>query len=386
LHNAGLDGTGILIGIMDTGFDTTHAAFTRLRSERLILHTRDFINDDSDVMDSLDIQRSHGTAVLSVLAGFDEGNLIGPAFGAHLALAKTEILPGEDQAEEDYWVAAAEWMESLGVDIISSSLGYIDWYDTTQLDGRTAVITLAADAAAALGVVVVNAAGNEGNTTWRKVIPPADGLSVIAVGGVDSDSNVIGFSSRGPTADGRIKPDVCALGAGNYVADYFGGYGFSSGTSFAAPLISGGIALLLQGHPDWTPDDVTQNLKRASSRAFGPDNAFGWGIPNFVRAYYGLPFEPEDRPSIEIIPQPAEDSVTFRILVPQASNIVFSIHEISGAEVIEWTRYVNEPSTVAIKWNGINHKGKRVASGIYICNLKTSDSNARGKFFFISRR
>ena len=386
LHNAGLSGAGILVGVMDTGFDTSHVAFSRLNSEGRLIATRDFINGDSDVMDSPDIQRFHGTAVLSVLAGFDEGHLIGPAFGAEYALAKTEIEQREIRAEEDYWVAAAEWMESLGVDIISSSVGYIDWYDTTDLDGQTAVITRAANMAESLGIVVVNAAGNEGNNpSWRKVIPPADGYRVVAVGGVDANSEIIDFSSRGPTADGRIKPDFCALGAGDYGALYTGGYASFSGTSFAAPLVAGGIALLLEGHPEWTPADVISVLRQASSRAYMPNNDYGWGIPNFVDAYFGLPYRPSGLPGVIITPQPAIDSAAFHLSVPQAADVFFSIHDVSGTPLIEREFQVAEATVITFLWNGENDSGKRVASGIYICVLKASGTSVREKFFFVRR-
>jgi hypothetical protein len=271
--------------------------------------TYDFINGDTDVIDGPDRQRDHGTRVFSALAGFDEDSLIGPAFGADFVLAKTEIELQEIQAEEDNWVAAAEWMDSIGVDIISSSLGYIDWYDTTDLDGRTALCTQAANIAVSLGIVVVNSAGNEGNTSWRKVTPPADGDSVIAAGGVSPGGLILTLSSRGPTADGRIKPDFCAQASAVYTADWHGGYGFSSGTSFAAPLIAGGIALLLEAEPSWALADIMSHMKSYSIRApsfdhiapqsavlgetldlrisvdRAPYNDYGWGIPDFTEAY-----------------------------------------------------------------------------------------------------
>lgn len=385
LHSAGLSGRGVLIGIIDTGFDTTHASFARLRAERRILSTYDFINGDSDVMDLFDNQRFHGTAVLSAMGGFVEGTLIGTAYGADFVLAKTEIVSDEIRAEEDYWVAGAEWMESLGVDIINSSVGYIDWYDTTQLDGETAVVTRAADVAASLGVVMVNCAGNEGNNIrWRKVNPPADGDSVIAVGAVDANRAIVDFSSRGPTADGRIKPDFCAMGLSDYLANSDGGYGYYSGTSFSSPLLAGGIAVLLEGHPDWNLARVVSYLKRSSSRATQPNNSYGWGIPNFVNAFYMQPYTPEGGESVSIIPHPAIDSAVIYLEIGQPGTAVLSVHDVSGAEVAEWTFEVDRPSTVIRVWDGRNSSGKRVASGIYICNLKTDEGSVREKLFFIS--
>jgi subtilisin family serine protease len=305
LHNLGYSGAGVLVGILDTGFDYSHVCFSDIVSENRIIATFDFINGDTNVTDGEDIQRGHGTQVFSVMAGFDEGSLIGPAFGAEYVLAKTEIETEEIQAEEDNWVAAAEWMDSIGVDIISSSLGYIDWYDTTQLDGQTALCTQAANIAVSLGIVVVNSAGNEGNTAWRKVIPPADGDSVIAAGGVNPFGLIMANSSRGPTADGRIKPDFCTQGSGVYAANWRGGYLPVGGTSYAAPLLSGSIALLMEANPSWEVADILENMKSYSIRPpafdhlgpqsvvlgetlrlhvsvdFLPDNNYGWGIPDF---------------------------------------------------------------------------------------------------------
>jgi len=315
LHDQGYSGAGILIGIIDTGFDYGHIAFSDIVTENRIVATYDFINGDTNVIDEPDRQRDHGTQVFSVLGGFSEGSLIGPAFGADFVLAKTEIEFQEIQAEEDNWIAAVEWMDSIGVDIISSSVGYIDWYDTTQLDGQTALCTQAANIAVSMGIVVVNSAGNEGNTFWRKVIPPADGDSVIAVGGVGPDGVILSLSSRGPTADGRIKPDFCAQGSAVYAANWRSGdYFVVGGTSYAAPLVAGAIALIMEAHPEWVLADILESMKSYSLRPpifnhigpqsvvigetlnvrvsvdFLPDNDYGWGIPD-INAAVNLPVD-----------------------------------------------------------------------------------------------
>lgn len=279
LHNLGYSGKGIYIGIMDTGYDLDHFVFQRILDSQRLIATHDFINGDDDVSDQSDSLQEHGTAVFSVIGGFDEGNLIGAGYDANFILGKTEIIDDEIQGEEDNWVAAAEWMEALGIDIISSSLGYIDWYDTSQLDGNTAVITIAADIAAAFGVVVVNAAGNERNSSWGRIIPPADGDSVIAVGGVTSTGQLYNQSSPGPTSDGRIKPDVMAQAVGVWGAYYStGGYRTFSGTSLATPVVAGGLALILEAHPNWSLDKLYYSLRLTASNADVPDNDMGWGI------------------------------------------------------------------------------------------------------------
>jgi len=286
LHEMGLSGKGVRIAVLDAGFDTTHPAVRGLK----ILAFRDFVQELAE--DTLDTSPTlmgdnHGLAVLSVLGGYDEGHLVGPAYGAEFILARTENTAWEWPLEEDAWIAAAEWADSLGADIISSSVGYTTWDDGTgyspeDLDGDTPRITQAADEAVRRGILVVAAAGNEAQTEWGSLLCPADGDSVIAVGAVDRDRKVASFSSRGPTADGRIKPDLAALGVDVTAAwkeDGELGYRQISGTSFAAPLVAGLAALILQAHPDWEPIQVREALKRAGDRVLAPNDDVGWGVP-----------------------------------------------------------------------------------------------------------
>ncbi len=293
LHLRGYTGLGVVVCLLDSGFRTTHPAFAAAR----VMAQWDFVNGDGDVSqnlsDPLDYSDSHGTGTWSALGGLKIGKIVGPAFQADFILGKTETDRFEQPVEEDYWVTGLEWAESLGADVVSSSLGYIDWYTFADMDGRTAVTTLAADRAAGLGVVVVNAAGNERNDPWGHIIAPADGFKVIAVGAVNSRGELASFSSPGPTYDGRIKPEVCAMGVNVWLADAEGSrltYGAGSGTSFATPLVAGVVALLLQAHPDWTPDDVRRALTSTASRSSNPDNDYGWGIVNAgaAAAYEGM--------------------------------------------------------------------------------------------------
>lgn len=291
LHALGYTGQGILIGMLDTGFFTDHAAFDSLRLQGRLIATRDFINGDFDVQDNaFDGQRNHGTSTFSAVGGFVPGTLVGTAFGASFALAKTEILATEYViSEEDRWVAGLEWLDSLGADVVSSSLGYNVGdtgfsYTPAQMDGNTAITTQAADLAASRGLLVVNAAGNEGDGPWRIIIAPADGDSVLAVGAVDSLGSRVFFSSTGPTADGRIKPDVMAQGRADWLASAGGGYGRGSGTSFATPLVAGVVALLLDVDSALTPDQLIQRLHQSGSRASNPDTLMGWGIVNAFAA------------------------------------------------------------------------------------------------------
>lgn len=288
LHKQGLSGKGVVVAILDVGFHWTHEVFRLGR----LLAQRDFVFKDNDVMrntaDPADYSDAHGTATWSLLGGFKFGTMVGPAFGADILLAKTEVGTSETAIEEDYWVAGIEWAESLGAEVVSSSLGYTDWYAFAQMDGKTSVTTKAANRAVSLGVVVVNAAGNERRNAWAHIIAPSDGYGVIAVGAVDSAGKIASFSSPGPTADGRIKPEVCAWGVSNLVAatatNGSDAYVTGSGTSYATPLVAGIAALLLEAHPDWTPTQVRNALMNTAGNAAVPNNDYGWGIVNALAA------------------------------------------------------------------------------------------------------
>ncbi len=282
LHDAGITGRGVLVGMMDSGFHwQDHEAFAQLR----VLAERDFINDDNTTRNEGSDpggQDTHGTQTLSTLAGFRPGELIGPAFNADFLLAKTENIASETHAEEQFWVEAIEWMEAQGVDMTSTSLGYgtDGLYSPSDMDGKTAIITIAAEIAASKGVIIVNSAGNEGGNSWNIITAPADGPNVIAVGAVNASGGLVGFSSRGPTADGRLKPDVMAMGSGVYVVspNSSSKYTFASGTSFSCPLTAGVVAQIVSAHPEVTPQQMLEVLHATASRANSPDNDFGYGI------------------------------------------------------------------------------------------------------------
>jgi len=329
LHEDGLNGRDIIIGVFDTGFLTDHPAFDFID----ILATYDFINDDEDVSDNDQTQMNHGTAVLSIVGGRDEGELYGPAYGATYVLAKTESVSEEIQAEEDNFIAALEWADSIGCDIVSASLGYIDWYTFSELDGNTSPLTNACDAAVQRGMTVVVAGGNERDDSWGHINVPADGDSVIAVGAVNRDGTLASFSSPGPSADGRIKPDIMAQGTAVVSASLSGGYKYSSGTSAATPLTAGAIALLLQSHPQWGPIDVRTALWGTASEPNDeqelPNNDFGYGIVNAAEA-----------DSYQFIPvlKVSEESLSFTAFFgdsnPEPQTIQLS--EKTG-QLVEWT-------------------------------------------------
>jgi serine protease AprX len=295
LHRAGYDGTGVMVAVFDSGFDNlAHEAFASTQ----IVAQYDFVNGDLDVANGADRgEGSHGTSTLSVLGGYREGMLVGPAHGATFILGKTEDTTRETPVEEDHWAAAAEWAEAAGADVISSSLGYLD-YDAgfrsltpRELDGDTAVSTRAADLAAERGVVVVNSAGNQGfDSTHNTLGAPADGHGVIAVAAVDASGARASFSSVGPSADGRIKPDVAAQGVAVVAASSPSrtAYRLVNGTSFSCPLTAGVAALLVQIHPTRTAAEIRDAIRRSGSRAAAPDNLLGYGIVDATRAAASL--------------------------------------------------------------------------------------------------
>lgn len=300
VHNSGNYGQGILVGVFDTGFNRlTHESFSQMN----ILTTYDFVNNRPYVGDGQGGQGTgtHGTQTLSTIGGYKEGQLIGPAFGATYILAKTENTASETPIEMDNWLRAVEWADSIGVDVISSSLGYLDFdppypsYTWQNMDGNTTVVTIGADLAVKRGIVVVNSAGNEGfNSTRNTLIGPADGDSVIAVGAVGSSGTRVSFSSVGNTVDGRIKPDIMAMGSGVRAASTSSDIGYTSvsGTSFSCPLSAGVAALILSENPKLTPMQVRDALRNTANNASTPNREYGWGIINAQLAvdYYNIKF------------------------------------------------------------------------------------------------
>ncbi len=277
----GYHGEGVLVCVLDSGFHLTHEAFGQLQ----VVATRDFVFHDEfvgyDAMQDIPSQANHGTTVLSALAGYAPGRLVGPAYRAHFLLGKTEDNRSETPAEEDNWVAGIEWAEAMGADLATTSLGYTTWYRRQDADGRTAVVSRLANVAFDHGMLIVNSSGN-GGPRERTVGPPADAPGVISVGSVDWNGRISGFSSRGPTWDGRVKPDLVAMGSGTSVvtARTWDRYGRANGTSFAAPLVAGCAALVLGAHPDWGPETVRDALVMSGDRAAKPDPIYGWGVPN----------------------------------------------------------------------------------------------------------
>ena len=313
-HRQGWTGQGVRVAVFDDGFwiVDTHAAFADLRRSGRLLTHYDFVNREANVFN----QGTHGLRVLSVMAANWAGQFRGTAPSARYDLLHTEDARSETRREEDYWAAAAQWADSVGAQLIQSSLVYNTFDDPTtnyrrqDLDGKTATITRAAQRAASRGLLVVNAVGNEARAPWHYILPPADGDSVLAVGSVDGRGQPSRFSSVGPTYDGRIKPDVAAPGEAVPVVSGSGDVGVGTGTSFAAPLVAGLAAGLLQAVPHARPMQVIEAIRLSGSRAANPDTLQGWGVPCATRALAELwrltPVPPANWPQgVQLMPNPA---------------------------------------------------------------------------------
>ena len=288
MHDAGYRGEGMQIAVFDAGFPGANAAgpLQPLFAQQRVLSTRNFVDGGTAVY----LRNSHGTATLSLLAGEQAGVFVGTAPRAAYRLCITEDANSEKPVEEANWLAAAEYADSAGVDVISSSLGYTSFdapfppHTYADLNGRTAVGSLAAVLAARAGMLVLNSAGNEGNNAWHYVSVPADADSIISVGAVDSLRRHASFSSYGPTADGRLKPTLAAMGVASAVVTAAGAVVRGSGTSYACPELAGLAAGLWQAHPRLSAQQIIQALTRTASQAAAPDNVLGYGIPDFAAA------------------------------------------------------------------------------------------------------
>ncbi|MDX2195550.1 MAG: S8 family serine peptidase [Cytophagales bacterium] len=289
MHSQGFQGHGITIAVLDGGYSKANGLkfFEKLFTEKRVLGTYDFVSRDTNVYD--DIQ--HGTQVLSCMAAYAEGSLIGTAYNANYYLFRTEDDATEYPIEEANWLIAAERADSLGVDVINSSLGYSTFddkslsYTMAQMNGKTTIAARAANYCARVGMIVVNSAGNMGDKNWTIIPTPADADSILAVGAVDELGNIASFSLGGPTADGRIKPDVVAKGKSATVGFSSGIISVGNGTSFAAPILCGMVACLWQALPMLSNMQIIDLVRSTSSLSLSPNNDMGYGIPCFTRSF-----------------------------------------------------------------------------------------------------
>lgn len=375
MHEASYSGAGVTIAVLDSGFPGVNTAapfagiFTEKRFNDSVSY--DFVHNTSQVFQYDD----HGTEVLSVIAAEIPDAFTGGAYDANFQLFVTEDVPTEYRIEEYNWLFAAEKADSAGADIIQSSLGYYDFddaamnYTRDQMDGKTTVVSRAAQWAADRGIVVVVSAGNEGNIpSWRIITAPADAEDVLAVGAVDSNLRKSSVSSIGPSADNRIKPDLVALGVGVRVVKPGGQITSVSGTSLATPLVTSLAAGILQRYPDLTAREVISLLKATASQAKNPDNLLGYGIPNFQAVVNYQEYVPQEKP-FEIFPNPlTDDTLT---ISPFDPNVIDSCE----IEVISAQGQVLGRETTRFNWLNRNYQAdlSALAPGIYYIRVVSGE-------------
>lgn len=396
VHDRGNHAEGVIVGVFDNGFRLlTHEVFASMN----IIATRDFVDHKTSVVPNnpgIDFG-DHGVNTLSTIGGYKPGQLIGPAFGASFILARTENDSSETPVEEDNWLAAIEWADSLGVQVTSTSLGYGNdpqypypppytswtWED---MNGRTTLISRAAAMAVRKGIVVLNSAGNGGfNATHNTLGAPSDADSVVAVGAVSLSGDRTGFSSVGPSASNppHIKPDVMALGTGVYIASAFDPHSYSpfgQGTSFSCPLAAGVAALLVKAAPTASPMDIVNALKQTASRASTPDNLMGWGIINAKAALDRLtstdtnvtPGVPVSYALDQNFPNPFNPGtkIGFRVLGPALVRL--AVYDLLGREV---AMLINEFLATGYYQSTFNARG--LSSGVYFYRLEESGADAK---------
>jgi hypothetical protein len=342
LHNKGFRGEGMLIAIIDAGFYhyQTLPAFDSVQMNNQIMETYDFVANKTDVNEEF----SHGMQCFSIIAGNIPGQLVGSSPKATFLLYRTEDISSESPIEEQNWIAAAERADSIGVDVTSTSLGYDTFdnpvfdYTYADMNGHTSMIAKAASMAAKKGMIVVVAAGNEGNNSWHYIVTPADADSVLTVGAVDASGSVANFSSYGPSSDGRIKPTVASVGVAAAISSTSGPIISGSGTSFATPNMAGLVTCLWQAFPEFTNMEIIEAVKKSSSIYNTPNDRIGYGIPNFRIAFEDLNQQRTLRNintllgnnRIKIYPNPFRNNFTVLIKPEHTTTGTFSLYDAAG--------------------------------------------------------
>ncbi|MCB2376991.1 S8 family serine peptidase [Hymenobacter sp. BT635] len=387
MHSANFRGEGMQIAVFDAGFPGVNQipAFQPLFDEGRLASTFNFVDKAPDVY----LRNDHGTNCLSTMAANQASFFIGTAPKATYHLCITEDINSEHPVEEMNWLIAAEYADSVGVDIISSSLGYntfdypsID-YAYSDLNGRTAISTRAAATAARVGILVVNSAGNEGASGWRYITAPADADSILTVGAVDASRQLAGFSSVGPTADGRIKPNVVAMGVQSAILTPSGAATRGNGTSFSCPITAGMAAGFWQANRNLTAQQVISFLQRSGSQGSAPNALQGYGIPNFVQAYAlanpGTPLATDPakaaRPELVVYPNPSRTDELYVQLTPdlQGRPLSVRIYDTRGALVATQQLAATTAAQVQLKPGAL---GK----GVYTCTIGAGTSQRTVRF------
>ena len=359
LHNLGFTGDGITIAVMDNGFPgvESESGFAYIRDNGQIKGVYNFIDDNEQVYE----RGTHGTVVLSTMGGYLENQFVGTAIDADYYLFITENNERELPDEEVNWIEAAERADYLGVDVINTSLGYNEFDDSRynytyeDMDGQTTFITRGAQIAAEKGIMVVNSAGNSGGDEWHFITAPADGVDVFTIGAVRSSGQASSFSSFGPTYDGRIKPDVDALGSGAAVIRPDGDIDEASGTSFSSPIMAGAMACFIQAFPDTVPTEMRQNVRETGHLFANPTAQLGYGIPDFGEAY-------EDMMSVSDVSES-----TISIYPNPTSGVV----NIQSDKAIQQVQLISMEGKIVRKYNSTTQINiQELPKGVYVLKIQ----------------
>ncbi len=383
LHEAGFKGEGMLIAVLDAGFPhvDVHSIFDSLHFNNRLISTWDFVAQNDSVYND----HPHGMMVLSTMAAYEPGTMIGTAPEASYLLLRTEDAGTEYPIEEDYWVAGAEYADSAGADIINSSLGYTTFlnpiFDHTyaDMDGNTTHGAIGADIAASKGILVVNSAGNSGASAWQYIGTPADGDSVLAIGAVDANGDYANFSSIGPSSDGDIKPNVCAQGQQSAIINESGEVVFGNGTSFSSPILAGMAACLWQANPSLTNMEIFHAIEESAHKFTNPDDFYGNGIPNFAMANLILSgFTPSNLDESElfpIYPNPFVNSIDGAFYSSAKQDVVIRLVNNLGQEMKRMEAAVGETCAVTFRFTGLQN----MSEGIYYVQVESDSGKYQQK-------
>jgi hypothetical protein len=375
LHGYGFRGKGMTIAVMDAGFDNANnlPAFDSLFARGGVLGTRDFVEGGNSVYED----NSHGMKVLSCMAACQPSAMVGTAPDADYWLLRTEDVATETPSEEYNWIRAAEFSDSVGVDILTTSLGYTTYdvalsalnHTYSGLNGKTYPMSIAATMAVRKGMFVLNAAGNDGAGSWQFIGVPADADSICTVGAVNISGNYENWSSKGPTSDGRIKPDLVARGLATWVARTTGGYEQGNGTSYATPVLAGAIACFWQRHSTFNTMKVLDTLRKTASNNLTPNNTMGWGIPNMCALPVGVKEVNSMANVFRVFPNPTTNKITVMVTDKSYEVQTIELRNVLGA-VLKTITITSDETVIDLN---------SYANGVYFIKVNTKAGSSTQK-------